>query len=153
MPVCPVCHQEVVAAEARAVPSDGGELQVHAACFKTFSSLVKEALRAASVQPSATGLDRLARVVSGRLVLTHRNFPNEQMPFLVYLAAQKDPVVVAETYRWAAQNELRIANPALQILRLKKKGLVATYENEGERCVVITDAGRKAIEEFAASVT
>src|SRR5438445_2339497 len=127
MPVCLICHHEVADADGRSVASDGRVLIVHPSCFADFSSLVKEALNASSLRPPAVGLDRLAKNVNGRLVLVHRNFPNEQMPFLVYLATERDPVIVADLYKWAEQNELRIRNPANQVLRLKEKGLLATY--------------------------
>jgi hypothetical protein len=152
MAVCLLCRQEVAPSEARVVHGDGREILVHTSCFDDFAPLVREALATSGVTPP-TGLSKLARSVDGRLVLVHRNFKNEQMPFLVYLAGQKDPVAVTEMYSWAEQNELRIHNMANQVLRLKNKGFISTFDREGERVAVITEDGRRAIEEYAASLT
>ena len=100
----------------------------------------------------SSALDRIARTVANRLVLVHRNFPNEQMPVLAYLAIINQPVPVIDVYNWLEQNELNIKNPANQVLRLKDKGHVATFDQEGSRYIVLTDEGRKAIEDYSNSL-
>ncbi len=47
---------------------------------------------------------------------------------------------------------MRSTNYSIQVTRLKNKGLVATYDKGGDRYIVITEEGRKAIEEYAASL-
>lgn len=153
MATCLLCRGEVPSSDARVIAADGRELLVHASCFADFVPLVREALGPSGALLPTTGLAKLAKTVDGRLVLVHRSFKNEQMPFLVYLASQKDPVAVTDMYGWAQQNELRIGNMANQVLRLKTKGLIATFDRAGERVAVITEDGRKAIEEYASSLT
>ncbi len=139
--------------DARAIPAAGRTILVHASCFADFAPLVAAALSPSTAPPRAVGLDRLAKSIDGRLVLIHRTFDNEQMPFLVYLAGQKDPVVVNDMYDWAEQNELHIGNPANQVLRLKNKGLVGVVQSaDGKRLIFITDKGRVAIEEYASGL-
>lgn len=152
-PTCQLCHQEVAEAEARPIPAEGRTILVHTSCFADFAPLVVAAFGSSRITPSAVGLDRLAKNVDGRLVIVHRNYDNEQMPFLVFLAAQTGPVVVTEMYEWAEQNELHIGNPANQVLRLKNKGLVGVVQSpDGKRLIFITDEGRRTIEEYAASL-
>ncbi len=152
MTTCSLCHQEVGTEQFRRIPAHGHELVVHTSCFEDFAVLVAATTRVSGVQLGATGIDRLVKMMDGRPVLTHRTFPNEQMPFLAFLATQTDAVSVAEMYKWAEQNELRIANPALQVLRLKNKGFISVFDKDGDRHAIITEDGRKAIAEYAESL-
>ncbi len=152
MNACALCHQEVAATDARTIPAGGRDLLVHFACFGDFAALVKEVNRGAGTQLAGSGLDRLVRMMDGQPVLVHRSFPNEQMPFLAYLATQKDPSVVAEMYKWAVKNEVRVANPANQVQRLRNKNLISTFDKDGQRYAVITEDGRKAVADFLAAL-
>ncbi len=114
--------------------------------------MVHESLARAGQAPSFSGLQRIARDVDGDIVLVHRQFPNEQLPILVYLAHFSRPTPVIEVYRWLKGNELRIKNPSLALLRLSEKGLVSTIRRGNERLALITDKGRMAVEAYAESL-
>jgi len=150
MDVCPLCHQEVAESDRRPIASSERRLVMHLACFEDFESLVREVGQVPTLTAPKPGFERLAKEVDGHLILVHRDFPNEQMPFLVYLASQENPAVVTDMYNWAEQNELRIRNPANQILRLKEKNHISTYDRDGKRFAVITDEGRAFVGKFAA---
>jgi hypothetical protein len=98
-------------------------------------------------------MDRLAKVVDGRLILVHRSFPNEQFPMLVYLARLDGAAPVGDLYTWLRQNELRVKNPSLSLLHLKEKGYVATFDQGNARFALITDQGRQALDTYISSLT
>jgi len=114
--------------------------------------VVREALTAAGRSAPVAGIERIARNVEGDIVLVHRQFPNDQLPILVYLAHFDRPVPVLEIYGWLRQNELKISNPSLALLRLSGKGLVTTLKRGDQRFGLITEAGRRIVDEYADSI-
>ena len=153
MPICFVCRQETDPGHARTIPSGERVLHVHDTCYSDFGALLRSASDDLAMRPTVVGMDKLTKSVGGRLILTHRNFPNEQMPLLAFLARQENPIAVNEVYQWLEQNEVNISNPANQVLRLKNKGLVSTLQDGESRQVMITDEGRNVIGEYAKSIS
>lgn len=152
MAICALCRNEVTTEDGRSISDGGRTLVVHASCFADFSVLTREALRESGATTPLTGLNRLSRVVNGKLILTHRQFPNDQIPLLIYIAHKDQAVVVSDVYTWLRQNEMSIKNPSLQVHRLREKGLVATFDEDGTRWIVINDEGKRALQEFAESL-
>lgn len=153
MTTCSLCHLEVAPEQSKTIPAGGHDLVVHSSCFEDFAALVTAASRVPGVPTAPTGLDLLIRTMGGQPVLVHRSFPNEQMPYLAYFAMQEEPVPVADVYQWGEQNEVHSSNASACIMRLRNKGLLSTFDKDGTRYAVITEDGRKAIEEYAASLT
>jgi len=127
-------------------------LAIHLSCFTEFGIVVRETLRSTGNAPPASGLGRLARRVEGNIILVHRRFPTEQIPILVFLAHFDKPVPVLDVYAWLRQNEVKIRNPSLALLRLSDKGLVTTLKQNGARLAMITDAGIRMVDEYASSI-
>ncbi len=153
MEPCTWCGKDVGDLPSRIVQGNGRSLILHTTCFEEFTLLVQETIRITGSPPVAsTGLDRLVRSIGNRKVLVHRGFPNEQLPALALLGTLQDPIAVADVYSWLAENEVKIKNPANQILRLREKGLVATFDQDGQRTVVITDGGRRLLLEYVKSL-
>lgn len=149
---CWICHIETTEADIRVLKTDQGEIAVHAGCLSEFGMVAREALKLSGQATPALGLERIVREVDGKIVLIHRKFPSEQVPILVYLARFDRPVPVLEVYEWLRRNELKIKNPSLALLRLSSKGLATTLKQDETRFAMITDSGRKMLDEFADSL-
>src|SRR2546426_8016640 len=129
MQTCAWCKQSITEGEPHLITEGERVLALHDSCFKDLALLVRETVRTTtSLGIPVRGLNRLIRDVGGRRILVHRSFPNEQLPALAYLGIMNQPVPVTDVYSWLLENEVRIKNPANQILRLKEKGLVATFD-------------------------
>lgn len=152
MEACEICREPVEPGTSRKVTDDGRTVMVHENCFLNFAILVKDVVRGNRLQTPTSGVERLARIVNGALVLMHRSFPNDQMPLLVYLAHLDRAVPVNEVYGWLRQNQLNIKNPSLSVLRLREKGLVATFAQEDTRYVMITEEGKRTVHDYASSL-
>jgi hypothetical protein len=152
MPDCFVCHHETDPGHARTITSGERVLHIHDTCYSDFGALLQNVMTNRNLRPANVGLEKLTRSVGGRLILIHRNFPNEQMPLLAFLAQHEEPTSVDDVYQWLQQNEVNISNPANQVLRLKNKGLISALQSGESRQVMITDEGRKVIEEYAKSI-
>ncbi len=149
---CWICREPLVEGDAFHASADQIEVRVHRRCWSVFSLLVREALRSNDATPIRVGVQKLAKELSGSIVLVHRNFPNEQLPILVYLAHFEQPVPVPDIYAWLRENELKIDNPSLALLRLSKKGLVTTLKRDNARLALITEAGMREVSDYADSV-
>ena len=149
---CWICRKETTEGPSRVLDSGENRITVHPSCLAEFGIVAREALTT-SGQPAPIGrIERIARMVEGNIILVHRQFPNEQIPILVYLAHFDRPVPVLEIYGWLRQNELKISNPSLALLRLRDKGLVTTLKRDDQRFALITDAGRRMVDEYADSI-
>ena len=147
MPKCWICKAEIAESSARVLDEGTFRVTVHTACLGEFALVAREALGPGGQTLPTRGIERLTREVDGNIVLIHHRFPNEQLPILVYLAHFDRPVPVPEVYNWLRENELRIRNPSLALLKLSGKGLVATQKREDQRWAISTDDGRRTVDE------
>jgi hypothetical protein len=152
MTACWICKNETSDGSNRILVSGDIRINVHPSCLAEFGLVVREALAAAGRSAPVGGMERIARNVEGDIVLVHRQFPNDQLPILVYLAHFDGPIPVLEIYSWLRQNELKISNPSLALLRLSGKGLVTTLKRDDQRFGLITEAGRRVVDEYADSI-